>query len=443
MSQPIKLLELFSGYGGASWGLKKAGISFELVGHSEIDKYAIQIFEQNFPEAKGKNFGDCKSIDTSKLPDFDLLTGGFPCQDVSNAGKRDLTKGRTNLYIEILRIARDKKPKYIVLENVKGLLSMDLNEDGKAQNLLINKIVRDIKSIGYGVIYKVLNSKDYGIPQNRERVWFVCKLGGWEFMEFLFPEKEKLTIFVKDILEQDVDKKYFLSQKMLEAFEKRKTQKVPQPNILFDDDNKATNTITTKSGGRYQDNFIVYKKHRANEIREYDNISPCLTESHEHKGGTNAPFINEKTRDINKAIEIAKKMHEETKEPIQIDLYHLQHGEIRPLTTYIPQNTKVHRCLQSGEPKEILYYPQEISPTLTTELSHQTGNTFNPQKFLELTNQLRRLTPKEYFRLMGFLQDEIKLDGISDSQLYKLAGNGWDINLVSKIFKRMFPNEVN
>lgn len=438
----IRLFSMFSGYGGAEHALKKAEIPYQLIGYSEIDKYAIQILENNFSEAKGKNYGDCKNIDTSKLPDFDLLTGGFPCQDVSNAGNRDLSKGRTNLYIEILRIAKDKKPKYIVLENVKGLLSMDLNENDKRQNLLINKIVRDIKSIGYGVIYKVLNSKDYGIPQNRERIWFICKLGGWEFMEFLYPEKEKLNIFVKDILEKDVDKKYYLSQKMLQAFEKRKNQEVPQPNILFDDDNKPTNTITTKSGVRYQDNFILYKKHRANEIREYDNISPCLTESHEHKGGTNVPFINEKTRDINEAIQIAKKMHEETKEPIQIDLYHLQYGEIRPLSSYIPQNTKVHRCLQSGEPKEILYYPQEISPTLTTELAHSTGNTFNPQTFLKLTNQLRRLTPRECFRLMGFLKDEIKLDGISDSQLYKLAGNGWDINLVSKIFKKMFPKEI-
>jgi DNA (cytosine-5)-methyltransferase 1 len=365
----IRLFEMFSGYGGASWGLKKAEIPYELIGYSEIDKYATQIFEQNFPDAKGKNYGDCNKIDTSKLPDFDLLTGGFPCQDVSSAGNRDLSKGRTNLYMEILRIAKDKKPKYIVLENVKGLLSMDLNENSKAQNLLINKIVREIKALGYGVVYKLLNSKDYGVPQNRERVWFVCKLGGWEFMEFLYPEKEKLKIFVKDILEKDVDKKYYLSQKMLEAFEKRKNQDVRQPNILFDDDEKPTNTITTRSGGRYQDNFIVYKKHRANEIREYPNISPCLTESHEHKGGTNAPFIS-------------------------------------------------------------------------SILSHQPVNTFNPKTFLELTNQLRKLTPRECFRIMGFLKDEIKIDGISDSQLYKLAGNGWDINLVSKIFKRMFPNEV-
>ena len=131
----IKLFEMFAGYGGASFSLKKAGVDFECVGYSEIDKYAIQCYEQNHKYMKLKNegkfgisqtihhmnYGDCSKINTQDLPDFDLLTGGFPCQDVSIAGKRDLDKGRTNLYQEILRIARDKKPKYILLENVKGL----------------------------------------------------------------------------------------------------------------------------------------------------------------------------------------------------------------------------------------------------------------------------------------------------------------------------------
>src|SRR3990167_2059050 len=177
----IKLFEMFAGYGGASFGLMKAGIPFECVGYSEIDKGAIKCYEQNH---KGKNYGDCKGINPNELPDFDLLTGGFPCQDVSIAGNRDLNKGRTNLYLEILRIAKDKKPGYMLLENVKGLLSMNLEENEILHNKLIDKIVRDLKNINYGICWKVLNSKDYGIPQNRERVWFVCKYNGWEFMEF-------------------------------------------------------------------------------------------------------------------------------------------------------------------------------------------------------------------------------------------------------------------
>ena len=125
----IKLFEMFAGFGGASFALKKAGIPFECVGYSEIDKYAIQCYEQNhcnkeeYPDDDGipfevlepHNYGDCSKIDLKDLPDFDLLTGGFPCQDVSIAGKRDLSKGRTNLYLEILKIAKIKKPMFMVL----------------------------------------------------------------------------------------------------------------------------------------------------------------------------------------------------------------------------------------------------------------------------------------------------------------------------------------
>ena len=115
----MKIFEMFSGYGGASFSLKKSGIEYEVVGYSEIDKYAIQCYEQNH---KGKNFGDCKNINPEELPDFDLLTGGFPCQSFSVAGKglgEQDTRG--TLFHEIIRIAEVKKPKYILLENVKGL----------------------------------------------------------------------------------------------------------------------------------------------------------------------------------------------------------------------------------------------------------------------------------------------------------------------------------
>ncbi len=217
----IKIFEMFAGYGGASWGLKKANTDYECVGISEIDGHAILCFDRNFPNIK--NFGDCSKIKTEKLPDFDLLTGGFPCQDVSIAGKRDLSIGRTNLYEEILRIAKDKKPKFMLLENVRGLLSMKIDERD-----LRCKIISDLNKIGYDVCFKLLNSKDYGIPQNRERVWFVCKLGKWGFGEFMFPNKE-VNCKIKDILESDADIKYFLTEKQI-AQHKRWNEKFKQGN---------------------------------------------------------------------------------------------------------------------------------------------------------------------------------------------------------------------
>ena len=202
-SKPVRVLELFAGYGGASHAFKRTNIPHQVVGFSEIDKYAIKTYEHNHPNIK--NYGDCTKIDPKELPDFDLLTGGFPCQAFSIAGARKgFEDTRGTLIYDVLRIAAEKKPKYMLLENVRGLLSHDNGETYKT-------IRHAIMKLGYGIVYKVLNSKDYGTPQNRERIWIVCKLGGWDFMEFQFPNKEPLTVFLKDLLDKEVDKKYYLS----------------------------------------------------------------------------------------------------------------------------------------------------------------------------------------------------------------------------------------
>lgn len=140
------------------------------VGYSEIDKYAIQVYEKHFPNHK--NFGDITKIKTDELPEFDFLVGGFPCQAFSIAGKRrgfDDTRG--TLFFEIARILRDKRPRYFVLENVKGLLSHD---SGKTFQTILGVLT----DIGYDCQWQVLNSKNFGVPQNRERVFIVGHLRG-------------------------------------------------------------------------------------------------------------------------------------------------------------------------------------------------------------------------------------------------------------------------
>jgi len=173
----LKLFEMFSGYGGASFGLKKANIPFKCVGYSEVDKYAIQCYEQNhrnYLDGYGRNFGDCTKINPEELPDFDLLTGGFLCQSFSLAGKREgFNDTRGTLFREIIRIAEVKKPKFMLLENVEGLVNHD-------EGVTFRIIRNEIKRIGYDICYKILNSKNYGIPQSRSRIWLVCKLGGWD-----------------------------------------------------------------------------------------------------------------------------------------------------------------------------------------------------------------------------------------------------------------------
>ena len=332
----IKLFEMFAGYGGASFALKKIGIEHEVVGYSEIDKYAIQCYEQNH---EGKNFGDCTKINPYELPDFNLLTGGFPCQSFSVAGKglgEQDTRG--TLFHEIIRIAEVKKPKMMLLENVKGLIN-------KPHRETFNKILSELDRIGYVVKWKVLNSKDYGIPQNRERVFFVCWLRECSTLpstplSFSFPEKEELKIFIKDILEEQVNEKYFLSEEAVKRLEKR-------CNI-----------------GK-------------------DGVMGCLT-STIYKINWNTPLV--KTR-----------------------------------SSYIQYDFGNH------SQQDRVYNIECVSPTIVQNI---------PKILYE--EKVRRLTPKECFRLMGFLNDEINLEGLSDTQRYKLAGNGWDINLVSKIFQKMF-----
>ena len=368
----IKIFEMFSGYGGASFALKKANIPFECIGYSEIDKYAIRCFNQNFPNVK--NYGDCTKINPEELPDFDLLTGGFPCQSFSIAGKRKGIKdSRGTLFYEIIRVAKIKKPRYMLLENVKGLLSIDNGETFK-------EMIKELKNIGYDIIYKVLNSKNYGIPQNRERVWFVCKFGKWEFNEFQFPEKEELKIFIKNILEESPNKKYYLSELMQKRFKEYLEKKKPNESIYLDFKTKSGDKVanTIRSGSGSGNTPMVYDRKgfdsRTKGFRENE-LSPTLS-TKMGTGGNNVPMIS------------------------------------------------------NASPREVGF--KEISPSLLSR-------DYKDPKIV--SGNLRRLTPRECFRLMGFLNDEINLNGLSDTQCYKLAGNGWDVNLVSKIFKRMFDKK--
>lgn len=163
----MKIFSLFSGIGGFDLAFERQG--HEIIGHSEIDKYADKIYSKHF---KNKNYGDITKINTATLPNFDCLVGGFPCQAFSIAGKRRGFKDtRGTLFFEIARILKDKRPRYFILENVKGIIS---NDQGNTFKTIISKL----DDLGYFVEWQVLNSKDFGVPQNRERVFIVGYFGG-------------------------------------------------------------------------------------------------------------------------------------------------------------------------------------------------------------------------------------------------------------------------
>ena len=205
--QALRLFESFAGYGGASFALQKAGMAFETIGYSEIDKFACQLYELNHPGVP--SFGDITKINPDELPDFDLFTGGFPCQPFSQVGlgqgEQDI---RGTLFYDIIRICAAKKPRHILLENVKGLRT---SRHGRTFKTIIQKLTE----LGYDVVSSLLNSKDYGIPQNRERVWIYAHLGKLPLMFNLEPPKEPLTVFFKDLLDAEPDASLFKSQEQI------------------------------------------------------------------------------------------------------------------------------------------------------------------------------------------------------------------------------------
>ena len=166
MPKAITYIDLFSGIGGFREGLSRAG-GFVCVGHCEIDKYADQSYRALF-DTKGEWFHeDVREADPNEMPDFDLLCGGFPCQSFSIAGHRGgFADPRGTLFFEIARLTAAKRPAYLLLENVPGLL----NHDG---GRTFAAILHTLDGLGYGVEWQVLNSKDFGVPQSRKRVYLV------------------------------------------------------------------------------------------------------------------------------------------------------------------------------------------------------------------------------------------------------------------------------
>ncbi|MGL5717273.1 MAG: DNA cytosine methyltransferase [Paraclostridium sp.] len=247
----LKVLSLFAGIGAPEKALTNIGVPFEVVGFSEIDKYAIQSYCAIHNVDPILNLGDVSNIDYSTLTiKPDLVTGGSPCQDFSVSGKNkgsvwtcneckteynpiqqhfykrdkcikcgstNLDKTRSSLLVEYLRCIRELKPKYFLYENVKNIL-------GKQHREVFELFAMELKSYGYDIFYQVLNAKDYGVPQNRERVFIVGCLGGNQ--SFVFPSKQPLTKRLKDVLEDNVPESYYLSDEKVQQFLSNSNNKI-------------------------------------------------------------------------------------------------------------------------------------------------------------------------------------------------------------------------
>lgn len=236
----IKIVDLFAGIGGIRLGFEQAFNNVDCVFSSEIDKYAIQTYKTNFKDEFV--FGDITQIDEKLVPDHDILLAGFPCQPFSQAGlKKGFSDTRGTLFFDIERILLEKKPKAFLLENVKQLKGHD-----KGNTLKV--ILEHLEKVGYKVFYDVLRAKDFGIPQNRERIYIVGFLDGK--VNFEFPKPLNIETKVGDILEEKVDDKYTISDKLWAGHQRRKENNKRNGKGfgygLFGADSIYTNTISAR-----------------------------------------------------------------------------------------------------------------------------------------------------------------------------------------------------
>lgn len=250
--QSIRFIDLFAGIGGIRLGFESIGA--KCVYSSEWDKFAQKTYEANFGE---RPKGDITLIDEKSIPTFDALLAGFPCQPFSNAGlKMGFEDTRGTLFFHIVRILKYHKPKIVFLENVKGLKSHDKGNTFKV-------IQKSLEEMGYTVYSQVLNAKDFGIPQNRERIYII---GFLDNVNFVFPNPLHQKVKLGDILERDVDEKYTISDKLWAGHQRRKKDHAAKGNgfgySLFDENSPYSSTISARY---YKDGSeILIKQHNKN-----------------------------------------------------------------------------------------------------------------------------------------------------------------------------------
>ena len=416
----MRIIELFAGIGACSTALKRLGKDIEIVDAVEIDKYAMA----SFNAIHGTNF-ETQDITVwdKDFKDIDLITHGSPCQDFSVAGKQaggDIGSGtRSSLMYETIRIVGKIRPKYVLWENVKNILS-------KKHKHNFDAYLEAMERLGYKSYYQVLNAKDYGIPQNRERVFTVSILkesiiyddynsnirndqdtigtlttncgssairNGWKIIEcdqhFKFPPKQPLKLKLKDILEKEVDDKYYLSEKMKDY-------------ILDNNDSQKG----TKWEGRADNDVLNANVAHALSVR---GAGGC------QRAGVSNFIIDD--------------MNEEIK--------------VKDLKLKIKNATKKGYDLAVDGDSINLQYPN--SKTRRGRVGHQVSQTVMANDNMGVIENLkiRKLTPRECWRLMGFDDEDFdKAQKVnSNTQLYKQAGNSIVVNVLENIFKNLFKED--
>ena len=404
----LKVIELFSGIGAQRKGLERAGIEHEVIGISEIDKYAIQVYEALY--GKTNNYGDICSID--KLPKADMWTYSFPCTDISLSGRLGgLEKGsgtHSSLLWEVQRLLNVSKihnelPRYLLLENVKNLVS-------KTFMPYFQEWLDYLKGLGYKNFYQVMNGKDYGVPQNRERIFMLSIRN--ENATFTFPEKMPLEKKLKDMLEDNVDEKYFLSEKLITCFTSMKNRNGMIRGLRFRPRGKNDEyawTITTCPGSRATDTFIIEPVTAALRGRKGEDGNYHQHLEVREDGNTNTLTTVQKDNIII--------VPQDTKDGYAIA--HIGDG------IYTNRTQSKRGVVQ-----------KDAIPTLKTSPNDVAVVVDDPKELISI----RRLTPRECWRLMGWEDKDIDTafaSGVSETQLYKMAGNSIVVNCLAELFRNL------
>ncbi|MEC2307718.1 DNA (cytosine-5-)-methyltransferase [Bacillus atrophaeus] len=511
----LRVMSLFSGIGAFEAALRNIGVNYELIGFSEIDKYAIKSYCAIHNVSETLNFGDISKVKKNEIPYFDLLTSGFPCPTFSVAGDRDgmeykcsncshehlityedYKKGvkcpkceavskpkdeRGTLFFETALLVEEKKPKFVILENVKGLIN-----SGNGQVLRI--ISETMNNIGYRIDLELLNSKFFNVPQNRERIYIVCiredlvENEQWSLdkkrndvlskgkkrlqelniksFNFKWPLQDTITKRLKEILEEYVDEKYYLSEektkRLVEQLEvsQQKEDESKEPLMVGHVDIKGHDAIKrvyspegvsptlTTMGGVHREPKIAIE-----QFSFGDGVSCCLDANYTKGTSPGEVGKGRRTHIIEKEITTVE-YSRRTGIGKELEVSHtLSASDWRGLNRNQKQNAVV-----------------EVRPVLTPEREEkrQNGRRFKDDGEPAFTvntidrhgiaigeyprYRIRKLTPLECFRLQAFDDEDFEkafAAGISNSQLYKQAGNSITVTVLESIFKELIHTYVN
>ena len=418
----LKVLELFGGIGACSKALEKLNIDFEIVDYVEIDKYAVK----SFNAIHNTNFETQDITKWNKDLDVDLIMHGSPCQDFSLSGKQaggDKDSGtRSSLMYETVRIVNKLKPKYVIWENVKNLLS-------KKHIHNFNNYIDEMNKLGYNSFYQVLNAKDYGIPQNRERVFTISIRNDIDKV-FVFPNKQELKLKLKDILEDEVEEKYYLSEKQLDyVLDNNDVALKSGRNINSRIVNPSIAKTLSCRGATDQradiTNFIIDNENEEITVKDLklkikNNNLKGYQEAYEGDS-VNLSYPNSKTRRGRVGNQVSQTIQCNDNIGVVIN-------------KTICLNSKSGRNgIEGLQPsrKDRIYDSKGIATTIAT------SDFYNPNYYNNL--RIRKITPKEAWLLMGFdTSDFNKASQVcSNTQLYKQAGNSIVVNVLEAILKNL------